>query len=167
MYKPKYLQLWTAADPSGWGDDNYAGHRPTDCYAVLGRHRDSDILGNSNWDAALKELIPNGERRRCYVHHTGHWAVGWVEMLLVHRSAAGTLKLADKLRERLESYPVLDEDDYSDRLDADAQDTWKNCFSLAERVELCREAGVSIFAARHGHIPEDDSGAIFDRCRGG
>lgn len=45
-----------------------------------------------------------------------------------------------------------------------AQQVWC-ALSIGERVELCRRDGVSIFAARHQYIPQDDSGRIFEYCR--
>jgi hypothetical protein len=37
---------------------------------------------------------------------------------------------------------------------------------LRYRVELCHDAGVSIFAARRDYIPPEDSGYIYEHCIG-
>ena len=47
----------------------------------------------------------------------------------------------------------------------EAEAYWES-LPLSDRVELCQEAGVSIFQARHPYIPQDDNGYIFERLRG-
>ncbi len=48
---------------------------------------------------------------------------------------------------------------------AEAEQYWES-LPIKYRVELCAEAGVSIFAARRDSIPSEDSGFIFERCAG-
>jgi hypothetical protein len=43
-----------------------------------------------------------------------HWAVGWVETILIHESNETALRKADELTAALESYPVLDEEAYAE-----------------------------------------------------
>lgn len=127
----------------------------------VSRNRDSGPLYESNFEAALKKL--GGESETVEVHRFGHWGPGWFEIIIV---APGTKaeKTAQEIEGSLENYPVLDEDDFSAREWESASQGWDNC-SLKERVDLCREAGISIFAARREEIPSDDSGYIFDRLR--
>ena len=82
-----------------------------------------------------------------------------------HESAAAKLKTAENILRRLEAYPVLDDDHFSELEWKEAQQAWEG-LSIRERVDLCREARVSIFAARHGYIPHDDTGFVFERLRG-
>lgn len=104
------LKKWERAE-------NYSGEDYSQFYTGPTRHRDSNELDNSNFEAALKEL--GGESPSVVVAHSGHWAVGWVEQILVHpRAKKKCLILAD-IKRRLEEYPVLNEDDYSER-EADA-----------------------------------------------
>jgi hypothetical protein len=88
-----------------------------------------------------------------------HWAVGWVEWIAIHELDAVALGVADAQCKRLADYPVLDEDDWS-RREFEAQcETWANA-GLQGRMEYCRRAGVSIFAARRSELPHDDNGAL-------
>lgn len=95
----------------------------------------------------------------------GHWAVGWVEWIAIHKSDSRALEVADKIQDRLEGYPVVNEDHWSELETEEAEAYWES-LPLSDRVELCQEAGVSIFQARHPYIPQDDNGYIFERLRG-
>jgi hypothetical protein len=47
------------------------------------------------------------------VESFGHWAVGWIEYLTVPISAV-SVSILEELTERVEDYPVLDDDDFSE-----------------------------------------------------
>ena len=60
---------------------------------------------------------------------------------------------------KLADYPVLDEEDWS-RREFEAQcETWENA-GLQGRIDYCRRAGISIFAARRKNFHEDDNGCL-------
>ena len=80
--------------------------------APLGRSRDSDCLEGSNFDIGLKRL--GGESETVLVARYNHWACGWVEQVYVEPGSKA-LKEAIKLESELNSYPVLDDEDYSNR----------------------------------------------------
>jgi hypothetical protein len=106
-YQPKHLKLWVYPQ-------NYSGTDFSDYYPIVGQCRDSDVLAQSNWATALD--LMGGESKWVVVSRAGHWAVGWVEELLVHKNApAKLLRAADELAKRMEEYLVLDESDYSER----------------------------------------------------
>lgn len=46
-----------------------------------------------------------------------------------------------------------------------AEESWAN-LPMRERIRLCAESRISIFAARRDSIPQEDNGRIFDYCRG-
>lgn len=115
--------------------------------APVGRNRDSDCLAESNFAALVKAL--GGESDTVEVHRFGHWACGWFEIVLVHPSREEEL---GELECALASYPVLDEHDFSERECNEAQRVWANSF-LRERIEACKRARVSVFAARHDAYP--------------
>lgn len=92
-------------------------------------HRDDDIYGRSNFRVACKDLeadYPDDFR----VQGASHWAVGWVDELLVRILKPGVeldygdvlaegditeaFKAAMKLQSELVDYPILDESDYSE-----------------------------------------------------
>lgn len=117
-----------ASKPSSWDDfSNYIGrdlHEFSTLYVVMTRNRDSDILTESNWNAALKFL--GGESDDCVIHRFRHWACGWWEALCVTSNLKDQGEMIEK---RLYSYPVLDEDDFSNREWEAAQHTWE-CLSI-------------------------------------
>lgn len=116
MYQPTNLKRWSTPD-------NYAGEHWPDYYSAgVGRSRDSDILEESNFETMLSEL--GGESETVIVVHEGHWAVGWVEWIAIHESDDAALETADRLRGRLNNYPILDEHDYSEREWNAAADYW-------------------------------------------
>jgi hypothetical protein len=112
MYKPENLKKWES------GSD-YAGEDLTEWYCLVSRTRDSDNLENSNFETILKELGENPsaleEKRGLLVANFRHWACGWFETLMIHESDDELLQRADEIKEKLNDYPVYDEDDYSER----------------------------------------------------
>ena len=84
----------------------------------------------------------------------GHWACGWIEYLMIDASDVAKVALGNEMEQELADYPILNEDDYSTRQMNAMFEYWTNC-SLRERVDYCREAEVSIFAARYPqNLPE-------------
>jgi hypothetical protein len=147
-FVPTHLTLWKRPDC-------YAGPDWSNWCTIVTRHRDSDILGESNWECAVDilETAANrvGQRRctlnidppwisnvagksdtrepvRCIQTATdSHWAVGWCEALRVHKdSPPSILRAADDIRRRLADYPILDESDYSKREWSYATELWES-----------------------------------------
>jgi hypothetical protein len=147
---------------------NYAGETWEGWLVFLGRHRDSDLLTNHNFDTALKQLqavpqhIVEGELSVTAVQEN-HWAVGWVEWIAVHPTNAAAVSLANELAEHLDDYPILDEDGYSMLECEETCKAWEE-MSLRDRVEACRATRTSIFAARHACIP-DNADRLYERLQ--
>ncbi len=108
--------------------EKYSEHRPTGFdrqgaflderqdWLVLpvSQNRDSGPLDQSNFEQALEML--GGERNNIIeVHRFGHWAWGWYEIIIVNPKAGKTLKIAESIESSLEDYPVLNEQDFSDK----------------------------------------------------
>jgi hypothetical protein len=53
-------------------------------------------------------------------------------------------------------YPIYDENAYDAALHDEACRMWAEV-ALADRARVCKEAGISIFAARRDEIPNDDA----------
>lgn len=100
-----------------------------------GRNRDSGCLLESNFHAALKRL--GGESDTVQVHRFGHWACGWFEIIIVAPDS-GASKLALDIDKALEDYPVLNEDDWSQREIEKANQIWQNCYNTKERIQYIR-----------------------------
>lgn len=95
----------------GW-PNSYYGDYP-DYYVFLGRSRDSSILEDSNFDAALELL--GGESEDVVIERAGHWACGWVEHIAVNPDNPDKVRIAEEILDRLDSHPVLDDDDFCNR----------------------------------------------------
>jgi len=137
---PRYRD-WspTCLDPVGLNADSGLG----DFFVFpVSRTRDSDLLTESNFDAALKAL--GGESKSVQVHRFGHWGPGWFEIILISPRATKKLAIAEELICSLSDYPVLDEEDNSRR---EYEDTIKNIES-----EL-RHIGKT--------LPDDIAGKVF------
>jgi len=100
------------------------------------RTRDSDPLEESNFQTALREL--GDESDTVEVHRFGHWGPGWYEIIIIDPLDVERVAIAEKLKEGLEIYPILDEDDHSEREHEAAHETWKHCYSPEERVKYIR-----------------------------
>lgn len=125
-YKPKHLKPWTKPD-------HYMGEQYPDYYrSGFGQSRDSNLLERCNFAAALDAL--GGETPRgVIVTRASHWAVGWVESILIHKNAHAKLKIGDELRRKVEDYPILDESSFYELEREEQEETLKN--NLSEFTE--------------------------------
>ena len=95
----------------GWPNSYFGDY--DNFYVFLGRFRDSGNLEESNFCAALALL--GGESNDVVIERTGHWAVGWVEHISINPCNADKVAIAENIMEKLADYPILDEEDYSNR----------------------------------------------------
>lgn len=105
---------------------NYVGTNFSDYFVLLSRHRDSDVLTNCNFEVALEQLGGESDNDGVIVEHAGHWAVGWVESILIHKDSP-MVKLGNDIKKRLDDYPVLDDSAFSDAEEQERNDTWDSC----------------------------------------
>ena len=129
-YFPTRLKLWTMPP-------NYAGEVWPAFYVFLGQNRDSDSLTRSNFAEALAAI--GGESETVLIVHEGHWACGWVEWIAISQDDEAALRAADEIFERLEDYPVVNEDAWSELEFNEASDYWES-LSPREKVQLAIEA---------------------------
>lgn len=101
----------------------YWGDRP-DWLIAYAQHRDSDTITRSNWASFLEAL--GGESDTVAIERSSHWAVGWVEYLVIDPADTERVKLAEELRESLEDYPVLDEMAWSDLEHEEYTEAWQD-----------------------------------------
>jgi hypothetical protein len=150
MYQPRNLNRWTRPD-------HYFGAEwPNHFSAGVGQHRDSDALARSNFRCMLRAL--GGESDTVRVIREGHWAVGWVEWIAIHESDATALEIADDIAAALADYPVVDESDFSELENEDAQQVWSQCYDDAGRIDYIR---------RHrGHFEFRDFSDLIGCARG-
>lgn len=149
-YYDECLKRWD--HPTGFDSDaNFAGYKPTG-YVIYSRNRESSILEETNFAAILEDLGGEGDLVRVIRH--GHWACGWIEYITVDDTAPNTLldRCVDIVR-ALTDYAIYDEHRYSQAQWEAIADYWERS-TLRDRVDYCRDAGISIFAARRDSMPE-------------
>jgi hypothetical protein len=157
--------------------DSYAGFSPDGDYCILSKHRESELLDRINWDVACESLDAepydggyNEFEMRPTVYHwrARHWAVGWIEYLMVRADAPEPIKTkSGEILCSLADYPYLDEDRHSEAELNAVCDYWGRC-SVGERVSYLQDAKRCIFAARRDELPEDSSnGGLYERLSTG
>ena len=149
----KALTRWTMPD-------SYFGATWPDYFVFLSQTRDSDALTRSNFECGLEAL--GGESDTIHVVREKHWAVGWVEWIAIHEADAEAILKADEMLCALSDYPVLNESHFGELEYSEAENHWQQ-MPIKYRVELCQDAGISIFSARHDYIPQQDNGFIYER----
>ena len=140
--------------------DHYFGADWPEWFVFLGQHRDSDTLTRSNFTRGL-ELI-GGESDTVQVIRENHWAVGWVEWIAIHESDEAALDTANEILSGLFNYPVIDDEHFSNLEHDEAADSWER-MRIKDRISLCADAGISIFAARRDCLPDDPQGRLIER----
>jgi hypothetical protein len=92
--------------------------RPDDWAILYTHHRDSGLLDQSNAAVIAEALEPFTDRDVVFESHN-HWAVGHVDGFSIRIYRRGKITKAfrvyHELAERMASYPILDESDYSDK----------------------------------------------------
>ncbi len=131
-------EMHAKCNRDGW-PCSYWGERG-DWLVVVGQHRDSDALGRSNFASALRLL--GGEDENVAVERSNHWAVGWVEHILV-RPGTEQAKMAEEILTGLEDYPIVDEEDFSRKEHEECAEAWERCFSVQERIKYLRNHSYS------------------------
>lgn len=116
---------------------------------VYTSNRESDCLDRSNEAVILKALRPwtgwhkDGDHVDILSH--GHWAVGHVNgfLIRVYGTDGTTITPAflayAELATAIDEYQILDEADFSEKEQEDADLTWKNCFNEKERLAYIRK----------------------------
>lgn len=146
------MQQYKYFSPTPFDKKGIVLHEQGDWFVLpTTRNRDSDHLTISNFDTALQLL--GGESETVEIHRFGHWACGWFEIIIVKPETESAV-IASDIERRIEDYPVLDEDDFSEREFLAASEYWAR-MSTKERIEICKKFDASIFAARRDSIPEE------------
>lgn len=155
-----------------------------DIWAIIYTHnRDSGLLDQSNADVIAETMEPftEGDDPNVVMESHNHWAVGHVDgfSIRVYRDAeiTGAFKTYHDLSEQLAGYPILDEEDYSEReLEAtleninDAAWRMKDEYTLPEGWEsevyswlsAHRQRAVENRDDQGGYPEEDDLRAAFE-----
>lgn len=153
--------------------DSYAGFNPEGDTLLCHKHRDAQIVTESNWDKMLEKLLkvkaelplemqePEASlatefgcfgaqpaevcrERWVYVWRASCSMFGFHDYMMLRSDAPDELKrVADDILHNLDGYPILDEDDYGARTDVAIHEFWKEA-SESERQHYHQEAGVDM-----------------------
>lgn len=155
---------------------NYMGEDFDDYYVGPGQSRDSDVLERANFEAALKMLGGENEPD-VIVEHASHWAVGYVEQILVHKDS-DKVAILEGIESSLKSYPVLDDDLYRG-MQEDQKEKDMDSWAMEDSINILglekneaglweNEEGYSITDSNLNEIVSDnldygDGTAIYDK----
>jgi hypothetical protein len=130
--QPKHLKLWT--HPANYAGEVWPAH-----YVGLGQHRDSDTLTRSNFQVAWERLKPLSQDGDVLIVRESHWAVGWVEWIAIEQDNEAAVAEADRIAGKLQEYPVLDEDHWSNLEHEEANQVWESCYKPSDRIDYIRQ----------------------------
>ena len=135
-------------------------------WAIVYTHnRDSGLLDLSNASMIEKELEPFTEAADedpdVVMESHNHWACGWIDGFSIRVFRDGQITDAfrkyHELAERLAEYPILDEEDYSNR---EYEATIENIVNAAWRLKDDFELPEDWQYEAYGWLSEYDSGAV-------
>lgn len=137
-------------------------------------NRDSDLLTESNAAAIEKALLDCDPETECYPCRHSHFACGWLEGFYIKTGSAAWAVYCE-LMARIDDYPVLDEDDFSERELEAAFENVKAALRYSREIELRDDLDLDAAAAevhywldshRSGDYayswPNDDD--LYDAC---
>jgi hypothetical protein len=124
-HRPNFAWFGKPENPENWGLYHF-------------ETRDSGLLEESNAAEIRKEFsrfLAAGVNVR--IEHFTHWAVGWIDALAIRvyddrGRVTNAFRRLTEIEDRLEQYPVLNEDDYCERqynatIDNIEDSAWLNC----------------------------------------
>ncbi|QDU82783.1 hypothetical protein Pla110_45450 [Polystyrenella longa] len=133
----QYAGNWKRFDCFIW--DRLEELDDADNWAIIyTHHRDSGLLDLSNASVIDREMTPFTEADDPDVifESHNHWAVGHVDgfsiRVIRHGQITEAFKVYLELQERMDTYPILDEDDYSER---ETEATFANLEDAARRLK--------------------------------
>lgn len=155
-YAPTHL------DCKGLGSD---GQEDWLVFPMAHQPKISTLLDDSNWEslcAAMDESDPNGTDHK--VHYFGHWTSDFE--IVVVRPGSPAHAEAERLAAALADYPVLDEEDYSDReyeatLDNIKSELCRTTIVGADGAELNETADLA--CELFGWFSDNDQSAVESR----
>ena len=153
-------------EPCRWArSSNYFGDDLSKMYCIVGRSRDSDLVETSNWQVAQEILIEVDENIGDRIRGFNHWAVGWIDELMIPDDAPDNLLIAcAEIRERIDEYPLLDEEHHSKlEYDTAIKNINEACSmrgldeaTISKVIEYLYEAQLVYEHDGHGYYPYDE-----------
>ena len=138
-----------------------------DNWAIFYTHnRDSGLLAQSNADAITKAMEPftDTDDPDVVMESHSHWAVGHVDGFSIrvyrHGEITEAFKTYHELSEQLADYPILDEEDYSER---ELEATLENINDAAWRVKDEYELKDGWESEVYSWLSDNRSGSVENR----
>ena len=134
---------------------NYEGHDFVEYFIVLECPADAGPAQRSNFleaERLIKLDTPSTLRHMVITPRFSDHYYRWRRFLMVHQDCAPGLRIADEVVAKLEGHELLSKDAYLNEARGFLRRLWSK-YSRRRRMEICAEAGVSIFAARHQSFP--------------
>ena len=114
------MELWEYAD-------NYVGTDYSDYYMLYVQDRDSDVYVRSNFQAILDRFKKSDfHEKGVEVARSGHWLVGWVELILIHKDNKRCVEIGNQIQKELDEYPILDDDLFYEMETEELQEAFDN-----------------------------------------
>jgi len=135
-----FENVMSSGGMDGWS--NYSGHNYSGWLIGPMKTRDSDALSRSNFRVAL-DLLGGEQEDKVEVRSVNHWACGYFYQIMV-KCNTDNLDAIQKLYNmhlKLEDYPVLDEDDWSQEETDESEETIENNITSFVR-EICDYIGI-------------------------
>lgn len=147
MYQPKHLKIWRE-------QINYEGQNFDEYYVAAWRFFRCTPLERSNFKYIKTHLHDCGSREGVIFPAFTDEVMLIRYYILIHQDNEKALRMADMFAERVTRKGSLDPDGERELDHSHSQRQWK-VSTIAARVSLCREGGVSIFASRRDMIPDE------------
>ncbi len=152
---------WMKFDSFYWFRDDI---QDAEKWAIIyTHHRDSGLLDLSNASVIEKSLetFTDGDDPDVILESHNHWAVGHIDGFSIRVFRDGKITDAfrkyHKLNERMDDYPVLDEDDYSNReYEATVENVAHAAWRLKDEYELPEDWQYDVY----GWLSDNDCGAV-------
>jgi hypothetical protein len=131
------MQHYRDFQPTGFDPKGLALPDQQDWLVVpVSQTRDSGPLDQSNFATAVAML--GGESETVEIHRFGHWGPGWFEIIIVDPKSPQAATAKD-IESAMADYPVLDESDFSEREQNEANEVWANCYRVQDRIDYIKK----------------------------
>ena len=96
-----------------WNGQDYLGKRFDDYFVLYTTNRDADTLTESNY-RSIRKYLDDHPHVAYTIFTASHWACGWIEQILIYSGDAASVSFCNKIIEKLDDYPVFNDEDFSD-----------------------------------------------------
>lgn len=152
------MELWERAD-------NYMGPDFSDYFLLYSTCRDSEVMERANYEAIKSEFKAKDFKLKkgVTVEGASHWAVGWVEYILIHKDNKRLVELGHKIREALDEYPVYDDTLYYEMENEERLEAFKD-FGEQETLKTLVKVGLRPYQIKFLQEKELIQSIFLDAC---